>query len=362
MVKLRFCRAFWLWLGLIVLSFTVAGCDGLLETPFPSNLTDLTASQNVGSLLGINSDPQEFELHSVLDNAGNEYLVVLCWPKDEWTGNAAQKLWIFDSTLALLREYPRSGEEPVRLIPGNPASDPVFFGRPVVADGAGNIVSGDLRFRLVDLDAPPEALVETLKAGRDFWLDYGASAAPMASNTRLAGIDSENGQLDLVEYPGLELGTVAPNPTETIVLGPLGYPVDDFFFRVMGVTRFSTGVRFLVEQQSRSGQGRMHVFSLPFTGPAPGTTLLDSDGRLDTAFTGFTAEFGSARRTHLTARGVVVDRGDGNLRRYRLDGRADDEFDTGDRQRSEFGFVPDGKAYYRLNLVQGRLMRFRTWW
>lgn len=361
MVKLRFCRAFWAWLGVIVLSFTVAGCDGLLETPFPSTLTDLTASQNVGSLLGIRSDGQEFELHPVLDNAGNEYLVVLRWPKDEWTGDAAEKLWIFDSTLGLLREYPRSGEDPVRLIPGNPASDPVFFGRPVVADGAGNIVAGDLRFRLFDLDAPPEALAETLVAGLSYRLDYGVSAAPTESNTQLAGIDGANQVLELLEYPGLELGTVAP-AGDTIPLAPGGYPVGEFFFRVMGATKFSTGVRFLVEQQSPSVAGRMHVFSVSFVAPALGSFFLDADGQLDPTFDGFTATFGFARRTHLTARGVVVDRGDGNLRRYRLDGQADDEFDTGDRQRSEFGFVPDGKAYYRLNLVQERLMRFRTWW
>ncbi len=367
MVRLGYLPAVRVLLGMIAVSFMALGCDALLETPFPAGLSDLTASQNVGSLLGIKSDTQEFELHSIVDNAGNEYLVVLRWPNSDWTGNAAEKLWIFDRTLTLLREYPRSGEEPVRLVPGNPASDAVFLGRPVVANGAGNIVSGDLRFRLFDLDAPPEQLEYSVVAGASdgaFRPAYGVSASPLVNLSIFAGIEEED--LLLAVYPGLELGSELPDPGDArveIVLAPPEYLAGGSFFRVMGANFFSEGVRFLVDEQSSSSGGRMHVFALIFAedDPPPGP-LLDAQGQVRDAFYGFTAQHGTARATHLTARGVVVDRGDGNLRRYSLSGNADKEFDTGDRQRSVFGFAPDGKAYYRLNIAQGRLMRFRTWW
>jgi len=363
MVRLGYLPRFRVLFGMIVLSLMVLGCDGLLETPFPSNLTDLTASQNVGSLLGIKSDTQEFELHSVFDSAGNEYLVVLRWPKDEWTGNAAEKLWIFDSTLGLLREYPRSGEARVRVDPGNPASDAVFLGRPVVADGAGSIVAGDLRFRLFDLDAPPEQL-EFPVAGGAFRPDYGVSAAPTVNISILGGIEEED--LLLAVYPELELGSELPEAGKErveIALAPPEYLAGGSFFRVMGANFFSEGVRFLVDEQSSSESGRMHVFSLLFAeGDPPLVSLLDAQGQVRDEFYGFTAQYGVARATHLTARGVVVDRGDGDLRRYRLDGSAAEELSTGDRQGSVFSFAPDGQAYYRLNIAQGRLMRFRTWW
>ena len=104
------------------------------------------------------------------------------------------------------------------------------------------------------------------------------------------------------------------------------------------------------------------MFSLLFADDPPPGPLLDAQGQVRDVFDGFTAEFGRARGTHLTSGGVVVDRGDGNLRRYSLSGKAAEELNTGDRQRSVFGFAPNGRAYYRLNLSQGRLMRFRTWW
>lgn len=366
MVSLGRLSRFRVLLGMIVYSVLVLGCDALLETPFPANLTDLSASQNVGSLLGIRSDTQEFELHSVLDNAGNEYLVVLRWPNRDWTGNSAEKLWIFDSTLALVREYPRRGEEPVRVVPGDPASDPVFFGRPVVADGAGNIVSGDLRFRLIDLDAPPEQL-ENLVAGGAFRPDYGLSVYPTDSLSLFGGIEGEN--LLLAVYPGLELGSLPPDPGPgppdpgddriEVLLAPPEYLAGGSFFRVMGVGAFSGGFRILLEERSSSAE-RMHLF-LFVDDPPPGP-LLDSEGRVSAGVNGVTAEVGSARGMQLTSRGVVVDRGDGDLRRYTLEGGFAEEFRTGDRQRSVFGFTPNGLAYYRLNLVQGRLMRFRTWW
>ncbi len=349
-------------LGMSVFSFLVLGCDALLETPFPANLTDLTASQNVGSLLGTGAHDKEFELHSVLDNAGNEYLVVLRWPNQDWTGNAAEKLWIFDSTLSLVREYPRRGETPVGVDPGNPASDPVFFGRPVVADGAGNIVAGDLRFRLFDLDSAPEQL-EFPVAGGAFRPDYGVSAAPTVNLSIMAGIEGDF--LLLAVFPGLELGTELPEDDDDRVEIELaeGSLPEGSFFRVTGAGAFPEGVRFLIEEQSSSSGGRMHMFSLLFAedDPPPGP-LLDAQGQVRDVFYGFTAEFGRARGTHLTSGGVVVDRGDGNLRRYSLSGKAAEELNTGDRQRSVFGFAPNGRAYYRLNLSQGRLMRFRTWW